>query len=110
MKKLIVVGVLLTNIIYATSCDDFKSKAIKYEEMGISASNLDMGARYLKMAIENKKSSIDTCFYSATDKKIKNDQIKDMIEIRKGMIEEAAKKRKHEIAVAREYTKNGCKK
>jgi len=32
-----------------------------------------------------------------------NDQIK-------GMIEEAAKKRKHEIAVAREYTKNGCKK
>ena len=102
MIKTLLITSLMLGIGYANDCSDYKSKAIKYEKMGISSSNLDLGAKYLKMAITNKKSAMDSCFYSGFDKEKIDKDIKDMEEMRKDMINEASEKRKYEMDIAKE--------
>jgi len=102
MKKILLIAILLTGVGYANDCDDYKRKATKYEQMGIASSNLDLGAKYLKMAITNKKEAIDACFYSAFDKEKIYKHIKDMEDMRRGMMRESSIQRKHELDVARE--------
>ncbi len=107
MKKILLLIVLITAVIYANSCDDYKRKAVKYEQMGISASNLDMGAKYLNIAIKNKKEALSACFYSGADKMKIYDDIKDMEAMRDKMINEAARIRRQELEVARESLREG---
>ena len=105
MKQLLLAAVLLTGITYANDCDNYKKNAVKYEKMGMSAGNLDMGAKYLKMAIENKKNALLVCFYSGSDKIKIDDAIKDLEKVRVDMINEAARVRQQELDVARESSK-----
>ncbi len=100
MKKILLIAVLITGVTYANDCEDYKRKATKYEQMGMSASNLDLGAKYLKMAITNKKEAINACFYSAFDKGKVYKDIKDMENMRRNMKREASRKRKHDLDVA----------
>lgn len=100
MKKILLIAILITGVTYANNCDNYKRKAVKYEQMGMASSNLDLGAKYLKMSITNKKESINACFYSTFDKEIIYKDIKDMEEMRRDMMREATRKRKHELDVA----------
>jgi len=102
MKKLLIAVILISGVVYANNCSDYKSKAVKYEKMGISASNLDMGAKYLRMSIKNKKEALNACFYSAFDKEKIYSDIKEMEIMANNMNREEAKKRQHDIDVARE--------
>jgi len=102
MKKLLIAFVLISSVTYADNCSDYKSKAVKYEKMGISASNLDMGAKYFRMSIKNKKEALDACFYSGLDKEKIYKDIKEMESMANDMNREASKKRQHDIDVARE--------
>ena len=104
MKKLLLVMILISSVVNANDCSDYKSKAIKYEKMGMASSNLDLGAKYLKMAITNKKNAMDSCFYSGFDKEKIDKDIKDMEEMRQDMINEASEKRKHEMDIAKEHS------
>lgn len=108
MKKILLAVILTTGVIYASAydCSNYKSKAAKYEAMGMSASNLDLGAKYLKMAIKNKKGALHACFYSHTDKMRIQSDIKDMEAMRNDMINEAANNRRQERDVARESRPN----
>ena len=101
MKNILLITALITGVAYADKCDDYKRKAAKYEQMSMSAANLDMGAKYMKMAIDNKKQSMNACFISGHDKEKMYSDIKDMEEMRIDMKREAAKIRKHEKDVAK---------
>ncbi len=102
MIRILLITSLIIGVGYANDCDDYKRKATKYEQMGMASSNLDLGAKYLKIAITNKKEAIDACFYSSFDKEKIYRDIKDMKDTRKDMMREAAKIRKHEMNIAKE--------
>ena len=102
MYKIMLATLFLTATVNANNCDDFKRNAVKYEKMGLSAKNLEMGAEYLKIAIYNKKRSFDVCFYSAFDKPKIEREIKETEEIRRDMLRQVAIQRRHELNVARE--------
>jgi len=102
MRRLLIAVMLISSVAYADNCSDYKSKAVKYEKMGISAGNLDMGAKYLRMSIKNKKEALDACFYSGSDKEKIYDDIKEMEIMANDMNREASQKRQHDLDVARE--------
>ena len=102
MKRLLIAVILISSVAYADNCSDYKSKAVKYEKMGISASNLDIGAKYLRMSIKNKKETLNTCFYSGLDKEKIYKEIKEMESMADDMNREATQKRQHDLDVARE--------
>ena len=102
MIRILLIITLIIGVGYADNCSDYKRKATKYEQMGISSSNLDLGAKYLKMAIANKKDAMDACFYSAFDKEKIDKDIKDLKESIKDIMKESSKKRKHEMDIAKE--------
>ena len=104
MKKLLLVLMLLQSIIYANDCDDYKTKAIKYEKMGMAESNLDLGAKYLRMAVKNKRGALNTCFYSAFDKEKIYKNIKEIEQIAGDMSREAAIQRQHDLDVAAQFS------
>ena len=105
MKRILLAAILITGTAYANDCDDYKKKVAKYEKMGMSAGNLDMGAKYLNMSIQNKKEALYACFYSASDKMKIEDDIKDMEITRNNMIIEASKARQQELNVAKESSR-----
>ena len=45
MKKILLVTILITGVVYANDYDDYERKAAKYEQMGMSVGNLDTGAK-----------------------------------------------------------------
>ncbi len=102
MIRILLITTLIIGVGYADNCTDYKRKATKYEQMSMSATNMDMGAKYMKMAIDNKKKSMHACFISGGDKEKMYLDIKDMEHMRKDMKREASRKRKHERNVARE--------
>ncbi len=105
MKRIILAILLITGAVQADNCSDYKKKAQKYERMGMAESNLDIGAKYLAMAIKYKKETLNACFFSAFDKPKIREEIKDMDEMRRSMLAEAARKRKHDLDVARELSR-----
>ncbi len=102
MIKILLISTLIIGSGYANNCNEYKIKSAKYEQMGMSSSNLDLGAKYLKMAITNKKNAMDACFYSAFDKEKIYKEINDIEKMRKNMIRESSKQRKHEMDIAKE--------
>jgi len=100
MVLIVMMGLLQTN-----SCSEYKQKAQKYERIGMAESNLDIGAKYLSMAITYRKKTLDACFYSAFEKPKIRDEIRDLKEMRRSMLAESARKRKHDLEVARERSK-----
>ncbi len=102
MIRILLITTLIIGVGYADNCDDYKRKATKYEQMSISATNMDLGAKYMKMAIDNKKKSMNACFFSGGDKEKMYSEIKDMKHMRKDMMRESSRQRKHERDVARE--------
>ena len=102
MKKILLIAILITGVCYAGNCADYKRKAAKYEQMAMSASNMDISAKYIKMSIDNKKKSMNSCFMSGADKEKMYADIKDMKEMKKNLRNESSRKRQHEMNIARE--------
>lgn len=100
MKKILLIVILIIGVGYADDCYDYKKKATKYEQLGMSASNLDVGANYLRMAIKNRKAALYACFYSGGDKEKIRKDIKNMEETKRNMRREAYRNRNHELNVA----------
>ena len=96
--------VLITGVAYANAndCSDYKRQASKYEQMGMMAGNMDLGAKYLGKAIHYKKKALHVCFYSHFDKEKIRRSIKDMEEMQHDMFNEANRIRQQELDVARE--------
>lgn len=98
--KILLISFFVLGILYADNCDDTKIKSAKYEKMGIATKNLDIAAKYLEIAIKNKKEAMNSCFYSAFEKEKMYKDIDELKDLVKNMKNESRKIKEHELDIA----------